>query len=71
MHTKSTENDHVKTSLSHKLHRIQNIGIWKLDEFKDFIFPDDYANYVNKKSRTTWYALMIDVFATLVYKVQI
>ena len=71
MHTRSTENDHVKTSLPHKLHRIRNIGILKLDEFKDLISAEDYANCVKKKSRTTWYPLTIDVFATLVYKVQI
>ena len=71
MHIRSTENDHVKTSLPHKLHRIRNIGILKLDEFKDLISSEDYANCVKKKSRITWLPLTIDVFATLVYKVQI
>ena len=53
MHTISTENDHVKTNLSHKLHRIRNIDILKLDEFKDLISSEDYANCVKEKSRTT------------------
>ena len=71
MHFRSTEHDHVKTNLPHKIHHIFNIGILKLDEFKELISSADYANYVKKKSRTTWYPLTVNVFATLVYKVQI
>ena len=71
MHFRSTEHDHVKTNLPHKIHRIRNIGILKLDEFKEFISSKDYANCVKKKSRTTWYPLTVDVFATLVYKIQV
>ena len=69
VHFRSTEHDHVKTSLPHKIHRIRNIGILKLVEFKDLISSEDYANCLKKKSRTTWYPLTIDVFAALVYKV--
>lgn len=61
----------MKTNLPHKIHRIRNIGILKLDEFKELISSEDYANCLKKKSRTTWYSLTIDVFAALVYKVHI
>ena len=61
----------MKTNLPHKIHRIRNIGILKLDEFKELISSEDYANCLKKKLRTTWYPLTIDVFAALVYKVHI
>ena len=49
MHSRTTENDHVKTNLSHKIHRIRNIGILKLDGFKDLISFEDYANCIKIK----------------------
>ena len=71
MYFRSTQHDHVKTSLSHKIHHIRNIGILKHVEFKDLISSEDYANCSKKKSRTKRYSLTIDIFVALVYKVHI
>ena len=65
MHSRFTEHDHVKTNLPHKIHRIRNISILKLVKFKELISSENYANCLKKKSRTMWYPLTIDVFATL------
>jgi hypothetical protein len=67
---RSTENDHVKSSLPSKLHRIRYFGTLELEDFKDLISKEDYLACINaKKKHNTWYPLTIDVFVSFLYKV--
>ncbi len=66
---RSTESDHVKTNLVHKLHRVQSFGIRKLEEFKDLLTPDQYSKCLKKSGKGTWYTLTLEVFTQFLYKV--
>jgi hypothetical protein len=68
---RSTENDHVKTNLVHKIHRIRSFGSLKLQEFKNLLSPEDYAKCEKKRPLTTWYPLNADIFAAFIYKVSL
>ena len=57
---RSTESDHVKTNLIHKIHWVWRCGITKLKEFKDLLTLDQYSKYLNKSGKKFWYTFILD-----------
>ena len=43
----------------------------KLQKFKFFLSPDNYAKCEKKRSLFTWYPLTADIFAAFIYKVSL
>lgn len=67
---RSTQNDHVKNSLTAKLQRIRYYGGLKLEDYKDLLTVEEYRTCLKvKKAKPTWFPLTIDVFISFLYRV--
>jgi len=68
---RSTEHDHVKSTILARLCRIRNFGLLPLADFKDLISPEEYQYCEKVKAmRPSWFSLTVNVFMSFLYKVQ-
>lgn len=68
--SRSTENDHVKSTLPAKLRRVRTFGVLPLTAFKDLITAEEYQYCEKVKPKhPTWFSLTITIFITFLYRV--
>ncbi len=69
---RSTENDHVKSTIPARLRRMRTFGVLPLSAFKDLITKQEFVHCERMKPKSnTWYSLTIDVFISFLFKVTI